>query len=428
MDYHLLATCANLVLQVHRSHLERMERFLKVYRDDEGRGDVEILLTLKSTASKSCSLVLLRATDGKAFVERLVVRHGFILQGLNKIYAITNERSIMRGSLAPVEESGSSTAMADVAFTSKYLLKTLQKLQRDASRAAQDGRSTAPPRKIPVAAKVEVFPAKLQRGVVSGLAALLDAKSIPVRELDVSPAGQTHTLSVIQIDSDAFLVGVAPAELSPPVVDRVHASTDVCRAERKLSEAFERYRCDNTRSEVDDGYHPFSAAGPTPKRSGDPLIAVDCGAAPGGWTKFLAERTSCDEVYAIDPGELDESVSSLPNVQHMKMTAKEAMPKLREDLTRRNDKVGLWVSDMCVHDIPKQVDTFLMAYQKGVFQPRAGFVLTIKCNVGHASWRFDSWAKEQADRLARDVGAYDVSIMHLFSNRIGERTVVGRVK
>jgi tRNA(Ser,Leu) C12 N-acetylase TAN1/23S rRNA U2552 (ribose-2'-O)-methylase RlmE/FtsJ len=45
--------------------------------------------------------------------------------------------------------------------------------------------------------------------------------------------------------------------------------------------------------------------------------ALDIGAAPGGWTKVLAEHMA--EVVAVDPGELDPRVTELPNVVHLRM-------------------------------------------------------------------------------------------------------------
>ena len=42
--------------------------------------------------------------------------------------------------------------------------------------------------------------------------------------------------------------------------------------------------------------------------------ALDLGAAPGGWTKVLAEAGA--EVLAVDPAVLDRSVTALPNVTH----------------------------------------------------------------------------------------------------------------
>lgn len=43
--------------------------------------------------------------------------------------------------------------------------------------------------------------------------------------------------------------------------------------------------------------------------------ALDIGAAPGGWSKVLAEHVA--EVVAVDPAELDERVLCLPNVRHL---------------------------------------------------------------------------------------------------------------
>ncbi len=47
-----------------------------------------------------------------------------------------------------------------------------------------------------------------------------------------------------------------------------------------------------------------------------PHVAVDVGAAPGGWTRLLAR--ACAPVYAIDPANLDPDVVALPNVVHIK--------------------------------------------------------------------------------------------------------------
>jgi 23S rRNA U2552 (ribose-2'-O)-methylase RlmE/FtsJ len=45
-------------------------------------------------------------------------------------------------------------------------------------------------------------------------------------------------------------------------------------------------------------------------------VAVDVGAAPGGWTKLLA--ACCDRVIAIDPGALHADVVALPAVTHVR--------------------------------------------------------------------------------------------------------------
>lgn len=65
------------------------------------------------------------------------------------------------------------------------------------------------------------------------------------------------------------------------------------RAQYKLVEAFDRFNID-----IKDG------------------IAMDIGAAPGGWTKELIDRGF--KVYAIDPAKLDNSLKDNKNVVHIK--------------------------------------------------------------------------------------------------------------
>jgi len=313
---------------------------------------------------------------------------------------------------------------------------------------SEDSNNDAPKTQQPVKVKVGVYPARLQHLVISNLTTLLDANFIDESELDVSPVDQTHELSIIQIDrmtanntdnekqGGMFLVGIAEEAHFPPVIDPLVTSNDICRAYHKLSEAFERYRHyqSSNAGPRDNSVFSLSKVTSGSKRKNDcssskPIIAVDCGSSPGGWTKYLTEQTIYDEVFSIDPGEMDESVTALANVHHLRMKALDALPKIHDILAKRDDnpKVSLWVSDMCVKDVPKQVDTFLRAKEEGIFEPNLAFVLTIKCYIGHGKRRFDMLAEEQAKRL-EEAGAYDMHVVHLFSNRIGERTIVGYIK
>ena len=73
----------------------------------------------------------------------------------------------------------------------------------------------------------------------------------------------------------------------------------ICRAEFKIEEA-----CKIFKIELGDG-----------------MKALDLGAAPGGWTHFLA----CQGLYvdAVDPANMDARVLQMNNVMHHKMTAQE---------------------------------------------------------------------------------------------------------
>ncbi|HMX44125.1 MAG TPA: SAM-dependent methyltransferase, partial [Elusimicrobiota bacterium] len=52
-------------------------------------------------------------------------------------------------------------------------------------------------------------------------------------------------------------------------------------------------------------------------------VALDMGAAPGGWTRILAAHL---RVIAVDPAELDPRVESLPNVTHIRATVENYLP------------------------------------------------------------------------------------------------------
>ncbi|MFW5866448.1 MAG: SAM-dependent methyltransferase [Armatimonadota bacterium] len=75
------------------------------------------------------------------------------------------------------------------------------------------------------------------------------------------------------------------------------------RAELKLSEAIEQ----------------FALSLPEGAR------ALDLGAAPGGWTRVLAGHVR--EVVAVDPADLDERVSELENVTHLRCRTEELEPE-----------------------------------------------------------------------------------------------------
>ena len=67
-DDDMLASQTNLVLQINRSHLERMVEFLNAHSTtiDDKKKTLTILTTKKSTASKSCSLIFLHATNANS--------------------------------------------------------------------------------------------------------------------------------------------------------------------------------------------------------------------------------------------------------------------------------------------------------------------------------------------------------------------------
>ena len=106
------------------------------------------------------------------------------------------------------------------------------------------------------------------------------------------------------------------------------------------------------------------------------------------------------------------------------MTMDDALPILAAKLGHAG--VDIWVSDMCLHDMGYQVDILSKAIKCGVVRSGTFFVLTFKCNRGHSKASFDEQVSEQRQRL--ESFSSNVHTFHLFSNRNGERTVVGYIR
>jgi 23S rRNA (cytidine2498-2'-O)-methyltransferase len=130
-------------------------------------------------------------------------------------------------------------------------------------------------------------------------AAAAVAARLRERGVTVSRAGEEYTLSVC-LAPRAVLLGVN--RTADSVADwpggRVRLSRrpeQVSRAEFKLEELLAAY--------------PLRLSG----------LAVDYGAAPGGWTRILRARGMA--VIAVDPGDLHPLVATDPGVTHLRTTA-----------------------------------------------------------------------------------------------------------
>lgn len=149
----------------------------------------------------------------------------------------------------------------------------------------------------------------------------------------------------------------------------------ISRAEFKLLEALRKFRLD-----------------PVGGR------ALDLGAAPGGWTKVLADRGM--EVVAVDPGELDERVAGLPGVTHAQMRAQEYTDDRPFDLL---------VDDM---NIDPEDSAQLLVAMAPRLRPGAWAILTVKLVIRNP-------ARLLAQTAAILRQAYDVvRVKHLYHNRL----------
>jgi 23S rRNA (cytidine2498-2'-O)-methyltransferase len=94
--------------------------------------------------------------------------------------------------------------------------------------------------------------------------------------------------------------------------------------------------------------------------------ALDLGAAPGGWTRVLAGHVA--EVVAVDPGDLDERVTGLENVTHLRCRTEELDP---DEIGR----FGVLTNDM---NLDPAQSAELMCEMARLLEPGALAVMTIK--------------------------------------------------
>ena len=246
----------------------------------------------------------------------------------------------------------------------------------------------------------------------------------------------THTLSVLELVTPSkshakngyYVMSCTPhnasfiSKASPPKVVG-HAT---CRAYWKLAEAVERYR-----------YR-------LPPLSGG--HGIDVGASPGGWTQYLIQSQYLSRVYSIDPGGLDSLVLALPSTETCEKGKRRIVPAVRHIQTtylsgipqiaiERHDskKIGMimvqqlavdwYVSDMCVKTLGEQFDALLLAAQHSLVGSGTFIVLTLKCTRGHSKATFDTQVEGQVNRIRPLIK--NLQVLHLFSNRSSERTIMG---
>ncbi|VEU35402.1 unnamed protein product [Pseudo-nitzschia multistriata] len=485
------SAAANLVCQVHTSHLDRLNDFVAAR---EGVG-----LVGSFSVQKGTSFAVLRVdapseddgVDGAEQFSRTLWNTWYVAPNLNRVTLLDHGE----GGSSPVVEGNLRTGVVPAIFRSLSGLP-----------GAGGGK---------VLLRVAVFPPKLQRALLVGIEDYQHtSRQEGDADVELCPGNPTHTISVVQLhpgvvatpkskgDNDKALyvlgrpecVSSVPKKRSlsgegsettdnnnnnnvhsdkyelqqqstsvVPQPKRQHRQNgdeagtaaaaahnsnlkviggdsgatggedkSISRAYWKLQEAWERYRYRYEAPCLD-------AAG---SGHGEALWALDCGAAPGGWTKFLFRPGVVGRIYAVDPGELSRDVvpgldeglaeagASTPAatsiVKHVATTIQAAVPDLAADLrssSRTNKVLDIWVSDMCCKDMAGQIDCFLLARSEGVVGPGTFFVLTLKCVVGYSATAFEYQAKEQVARL--EGISRDVQVVHLFSNRSSERTIIG---
>jgi hypothetical protein len=138
-------------------------------------------------------------------------------------------------------------------------------------------------------------------------------------------------LSVVFV-SGVFYLSVEEAETSPvalwgPLASRAALngqgkSSAVCRAEHKLREVAARTGVFTraSRSAVGEFSLASSLDSPALDGEGQFLVAMDIGAAPGGWTACLLDDLGFTKVFSVDPADIplaDDQRAPEPAVSHL---------------------------------------------------------------------------------------------------------------
>ena len=144
-------------------------------------------------------------------------------------------------------------------------------------------------------------------------------------------------------------------------------------------------------------------------------VALDIGAAPGGWTEYLSER-GCGLVVAIDPGKLNDALVEKSNVVHLNCLAEQAVEKV-DKLTQ---EVGV---DMIVCDMncdPRQSARVVTSLSSKL---RSGglLILTVKLIFRGKNY-CETFLKNTAEIL-KNASFADIKEVWLFANGRHERTI-----
>ncbi|CAE8586906.1 unnamed protein product [Polarella glacialis] len=227
----------------------------------------------------------------------------------------------------------------------------------------------------------------------------------------LSPTG-CNTVATAFLVGDLWYTGVSAAfGQNHHMANKRPAGNALSRAYFKLSEALQR-------------------AGAYVK-VGD--LALDAGAAPGGWTQYLSEQ-GCACVYAVDPAELElipqrtEDGQPSGSVEHLCATLAEASVQLAERQREgRLPPLDVLTSDMYL-GMGRSCSVVRALEEDGalsLLRPGALVVVTLKGTEvrGHSKLRFDAQLAPVVEEFKAICEG--VQLFHLMANRERERTLVG---
>ena len=415
----------NCIIQVQLTHLDRLVDYLNRNYNNE-KNDVDTsckVIGTANSASKNISLLFLSCTNPSKLTRSLIT-DPILVRAINKSY-IVQPNQLVEGNLA-------TDVGCDEFVKSVYKSISNEKKGEDN-----------------ISLRLKIFPPKYQSKLLKSFDTLIEQaeNKSTTAPINIDPKEFTHMLSIVEIyqykgrgwenndvkSNNLYMWGLSEASLGEDVID----ANNLIALDGNLVDNIDGSSSDDGEVEVGRAYYKLKEAIETYKSSNNDknkihsnlydelVVALDCGSAPGGWTKYLIEHFNCKTVYSIDPGKLAKSVSQLEQTKHIQMKIQDAIPLL---LKEEDTKVKIWVSDMCLHNMESQVDLLLMAKDSGLLSSNCFVILTLKCIVGHSKSAYDAQVKKVVDKLCDKASMESVEIFHLFSNRSGERTVMGYLK
>jgi len=381
----------NLILQVQSTHVDRLVDYLQSIRRTSHDLNFEIEGS-EGAVTRNMSLMFLSVCNPTEMALRLG-EDQILSRALKKAYVVHSGAKEARLN----DDTGCETV-------AEILLEKVQDYYGENPESEGEDRSF----------KMHAFPPSNQARLLSAIerveAAALSSSIAPMK---MDPRLFTDIVSIVQVykykGSEVKDDALVMAGLSPSFISNNHNSKAVLRdgavnrAYFKLKEAFDRYQRDHAGINI---------------QTFENSVALDCGSAPGGWTKYLAEDLKCKLVHSVDPGNLDVD---LDNVNHMQMKIQDAIPILKE----QKCKINVFVSDACLHEMIGQLEFLLLAKESNILDENTFFVLTLKCTTGYSKASFDGQATKVVNILKERTQTGGVSTYHLFSNKNGERTIMG---
>lgn len=356
--------CCNIAITMVPSHQTRVCSYMKNF------GLRFLAPDLSQKASSGTMLCMMRAEQDPAEAAEAIISDKLLGRALRKVFVL---------------QEGLWFADLDSA---------LQRLVTMLTAATEGSEQRAKVR-------VQVHPFKAVAQVVEKIDAIVGGDGHQYWEL--APQNASVVASVV-LAGDGYRIGVSGQKsFAGHMPTHAAAADPICRAYFKLREAV-------IRSET-----AFDFRG---------AIAIDAGAAPGGWTKYLLER-GCSRVYAVDPANL--GLDPLPEgARHVRAKIQDALPVIGAELAAEGRQLDVFVSDLCPHNREELVEVGRAVLSSGILRSRGLVVLTFKMGMGHSEATWDKLAREDAARL--DEWLEDCQLIHLVANRSRERTLVGYTK